>query len=144
MSIPYPMPSYHFMVEWGGSRTGFKEVSGLNIIHEVVEYREGGSPVDSSIKMPGRTRYDNIILKRGIVKGDNNFFEWMKTKQNSQIERRDLSIRLLDEKHSPIMVWKVKGAFPVKLIGPELSADGNEVAIESIELAHEGIKISKQ
>ena len=91
--------------------------------------------------MPGRTRYDNIILKRGIVKGDNDFFEWMKTKQNSQIKRRDLSIRLLDEKHSPIMVWKVKGAFPVKLIGPELSADGNEVAIESIELAHEGITI---
>ena len=85
MSIPYPMPSYHFMVEWGGSRTGFKEVSGLNIIHEVVEYREGGSPVDSSIKMPGRTRYDNIILKRGIVKGDNDFFEWIESSDQTQI-----------------------------------------------------------
>src|ERR671912_624181 len=89
MSNSYPMPAYHFIVDWGGTRTGFTEVSGLSITHEVVDYREGNSPVDTSVKIPGRTSFDNIILKRGIVKGDNEFFSWMKTKQNSQIQRRD-------------------------------------------------------
>lgn len=141
MSSSYPMPAYHFIVDWGGTRTGFTEVSGLNIIHEVVDYREGSSPADSSIKIPGRTKFDNIILKRGIVKGDIDFFNWMKTKHNSTIERRDIVIKLLDEKHVPIMTWKVRSAFPAKYIGPDLRASGNEVAIESIEIAHEGIEI---
>ena len=132
---------YHFIVDWGGNRTGFTEVSGLNISHEVVSYREGSSPVDSSIKIPGRTKYDNIVLKRGIVKGDIDFFKWMKTKQNSQIERRDIFIKLLDETHSPIMFWKVKNAFPVKYSGPQLQAGSSEVAMETIEIAHEGIEI---
>lgn len=141
MSSSYPMPAYHFIVDWGGVRTGFTEVTGLNISHEVVDYREGNSPVDSSIKIPGRTRFDNIILKRGIVKGDNDFFNWMKTKQNSKIERRDVLIKLLDETHAPIMVWKVRNAFPIKYTGPQLQAKNSEVAIETIEIAHEGIEI---
>lgn len=141
MSNSYPMPAYHFIVDWGGNRTGFTEVSGLNISHEAVDYREGSSPVDSSIKIPGRTRFDNIVLKRGIVKGDNDFFSWMKTKQNSQIQRRDILIKLLDETHAPIMVWKVRNAFPVKYTGPQLQARNNEVAIETLEIAHEGIEI---
>jgi phage tail-like protein len=135
------MPACHFIVDWGGTRTGFTEVTGLNISHEVVDYREGNSPVDSSIKIPGRTKFDNIILKRGIVKGDNDFFNWMKTKQNSQIERRDVLIKLLDETHAPIIVWKVRNAFPVKYTGPQLQARNSEVAIESIEIAHEGIEV---
>ena len=141
MSSSYPMPAYHFIVDWGGTRTGFSEVSGLNITHEVVDYREGNSPVDASIKIPGRTSFENIILKRGIVKGDNDFFNWMKTKQNSQIERRDILIKLLDESHAPIMTWKVRRAFPVKYSGPQLQARSSEVAIEIIEIAHEGIEI---
>lgn len=135
------MPAYHFIVDWGGTRTGFSEVSGLTITHEVVDYREGNSPVDASIKIPGRTSFENIILKRGIVKGDNDFFNWMKTKQNSQIERRDILIKLLDESHVPIMTWKVRRAFPVKYSGPQLQARSSEVAIETIEIAHEGIEI---
>lgn len=141
MSTSYPLPAYHFIVDWGGTRTGFTEVSGLNITHEVVDYREGNSPVDTSIKIPGRTKFDNIILKRGIVRGDVDFYNWMKTKQNSQIDRRDITISLLDETHSPIMVWKVFNAFPVKYTGPQLQARSSEVAIESIEIAHEGIRI---
>ena len=141
MSSSYPMPAYHFIVDWGGTRTGFSEVSGLNITHEVVDYREGNSPVDASIKIPGRTSFENIVLKRGIVKGDNDFFAWMKTKQNSQIERRDILIKLLDESHAPIMTWKVRRAFPVKYSGPQLQARSSEVAIETIEIAHEGIEI---
>lgn len=141
MSSSYPMPAYHFVVDWGGTRISFTEVSGLNMAHEVVEYREGGSPVDSSMKIPGLTKFENIVLKRGIVKGDNDFFNWMKTKQNSQIERRNLVIKLLDETHAPVMIWKVRNAFPVKYSGPHLQAHSSEVAMETIEIAHEGIEI---
>ena len=137
----YPMPVYHFIVEWGGLRTGFTEVTGLNITHEVVEYREGNSPVDNAIKIPGLTKFDNIVLKRGIVKGDSDFFKWFKTKQNSQIERRDIVINLLNENHEPIMAWKIRRAFPVKYTGPALNAKNSEVAIETLELTHEGIEI---
>ena len=137
----YPRPAYHFIVEWGGQRAGFTEVTGLNITHEVIEYREGNSPQDFSSKIPGITKYDNIVLKRGIMAGDNDFFNWINTKQNSQIQRRDITISLLDEQHAPIIVWKVRNAFPVKYSGPELNARASEVAIETLELAHEGIEI---
>lgn len=141
MSNSYPMPAYHFAVEWGGTRIGFTEVSGLNMTHEVVDYREGSSKVDSSSKIPGLTKFENIVLKRGIVKGDNEFFNWMRTKQNLQVERRDIVVKLLDETHTPVMIWKVKNAFPVKYTGPHLQANSSDVAIETIEIAHEGLEV---
>jgi phage tail-like protein len=137
----YPLPVYHFIVEWGGSRIGFTEVSGLDIFFEPIKYREGVSPVESSIKMPGLIKYNNITLKRGIVKGDNEFMEWMKTKQMNTIERRDIVIKLLDEEHKPIITWKVHNAFPVRYSGPVLNSNSNEVAIEVLEVAHEGIEV---
>ena len=135
----YPVPAYHFIVDWGGTRVSFMEVSGLNIMVDVTEFREGGDPGQVAHKMPGFTRYSNITLKRGIIKGDNDFFTWMNTKSLNQIERRDLIIQLLNENHQPIMSWKAVNAFPVKLSGPVLSANANDVAIEELELAHEGL-----
>ena len=137
----YPLPGYHFQVDWGGTRLGFSEVSGLDIEYQVIEYREGSSPEYSSMKMPGIPKYSNITLKRGIVAGDNEFFDWVKTINLNKVERRDITISLLNENHEPAMVWKVTNAFPVKLEGPGLKATGNEVAIESLELAHEGLTI---
>jgi phage tail-like protein len=137
----YPMPSYHFQVEWGGTRLGFSEVSGLNIEVQVIEYREGSSPEYSSIKMPGIPKYSNITLKRGIVPNDNEFFAWLNATALNKADRRNLTISLLNEEHSPVMVWKVKNAFPVKIQGPVLKATGNEIAIETLEIAHEGMTI---
>lgn len=131
----------HFTVEWGGTNIGFMEVSGLEISHEVVEQRSGSSPEYSAVKMPGQARYSNIILKRGITKGDNEFYLWMNTIKLNTVQRRDITISLLNEEHNPVMVWKVKNAFPVRLIGPELNASGNEIAIETLEIAHEGLSI---
>ena len=91
--------------------------------------------------MPGQVRYSNIILKRGITKGDNDFYNWISTIKLNTVERRDISIALLNEAHEPVMVWRVKNAFPIRLIGPELNASANEIAIETLELAHEGITI---
>jgi phage tail-like protein len=137
----YPQLTCHFQVEWGGTRIGFTEVSGLSVEFNVVEYREGSSPEYQASKMPGRVKYNNIVLKRGIVKGDNEFYQWMNTIKLNQIERRDLTISLLNEEHAPVMTWMVKNAWPVKLESPVLKADASEAAIESLELAHEGISI---
>ena len=137
----YPLPAFHFQVDWGGSNLGFSEVSGLNIEQQVIEYRDGLSPEYSTIKMPGIRKYGNITLKRGIIKSDNDFFDWLNTTKMNTIERRDMIIKLLDEEHNPVVIWSVKNAWPTKIDAPSLKADGNEVAIESIEIAHEGIKI---
>src|SRR5690606_5366708 len=91
----YPLPAYHFIVDWGGARTGFIEVSGLNIMVDVTEFREGSDPNKAARKMPGQFRFGNIVLRRDIVKGDNDFFKWMSTINLNTVERRDVLITLL-------------------------------------------------
>lgn len=135
------LSSYHFQVEWGGTRTGFMDVSGLTIEYDIITYRDGSSPEYGSRKLPGRPRYSNIVLKRGILPGDNEFYEWINTIQLNEVERRDVVISLLNEEHEPVMVWKVANAFPVRLDGPRLCATRSEVAIETLELAHEGLTV---
>ncbi len=141
MATKYPFPVFHFRVDWGGSNIGFSEVTGLNVETQVIEYRHGLSPDYSTTKMPGMQKYGNVTLKRGMMKNDNEFFNLWNTHQLNKIERRDITISLLDETHSPVMVWKLFNAFPVKVDGGALKATGNEVAIESMELAHEGITV---
>ena len=132
---------YHFRVEWGGTRIGFMEVSGLDIEIEAVSFREGGSPDDSFRKMPGLRKYSNITLKREIIKGDNEFFSWINTKQIGTIERRDVTISLLNEEHNPVVVWKAKNAFPVHYYGPVLASNDSGLAMETLVLTHEGITV---
>lgn len=132
---------YHFTVQWGGSRIGFAEVSGLNIEIEAISLRDGSSPVDSSKKQPGIRKFSNIILKRGIIKGDNDFFNWLNTKSAGNIERRDITIQLLDDDHNPIFTWQVKNAFPVHYFGPILISNDSEIALETLELTHEGLSV---
>ena len=141
MPQQYPLPVFHFNVEWGGARIGFSEVTGLTQENQAIEYRDGSFKEYSSIKMPGLRKFSNITLKRGVVKSDNDFFKWLATVKLNQVERRDLTISLLNEEHEPVMVWKVQRAFPVKVEGPQLKASGNEVTIETIELAHEGLEV---
>lgn len=137
----YPLPVFHFRVEWGGTRIGFSEVTGLTQENQAIEYRDGSFLEYSSIKMPGLRKFSNITLKRGVIKADNEFFKWLSTIKLNQVERRDVTISLLNESHEPVMTWKALNAFPVKVEGPQLKASGNEVAIESIELAHEGLSV---
>lgn len=144
MPEQYPLPVFHFTVEWGGKRAGFSEVSGLTQEVQAIEYRDGSLPEYSSLKMPGLKKYSNITLKRGIVKSDNDFFKWLVTVKLNKVERRDLVVNLLNEEHAPVMVWKIHNAFPVKVEGPGLKASGNEVAIESIEIAHEGLELQNE
>lgn len=140
----YPLPAFHFKVEWGGQNVGFSEASGLTQEVQLIEYRDGNSPEYSTIKMPGLHKFSNITLKRGIMKGDNEFFTWLNTVKLNTIERRNLTISLLNEEHEAVMVWTAVNAFPVKVEGPSLKASGNEVAVESIELAHEGLTLTNE
>lgn len=137
----YPLPKFHFQVEWGGKRIGFTEVSGLDVETEVIEYRDGASPAYSKIKMPGMQKFSNITMKRGTFKADNEYFTWWNTVKLNTIERRDITISLLNENHEPVITWKVAQAWPIKVQSTDLKADGNEVAIESMEIAHEGVTI---
>ena len=137
----YPLPKYHFKVDWGGAQTSFAEVSGLSIEINVIEYRDGNMPEQSTVKMPGLKKFPNLILKRGVKKHDDDFYKWINTIQQSAVERRDVVISLLDETHSPMMTWRVRNAWPCKYQVADLNASSNEVLIETLELAHEGFSI---
>lgn len=139
MAAQYPLTVFHFQVEWNGTRVGFTEVSGLTQEIQPIEYREGNSFDYNVTKFPGMPKFGNLTLKRGIFLGDNEFTNWLMTAQKDKIERRTITVKLLDETHKPIMTWTVKEAWPCKVEGPSLKSTGNEVAIESIELCHEGL-----
>ena len=141
MAETYPLVKFHFIVDWAGTNIGFTEVSGLDVETEIIEYRQGASPEYSKIKMPGMQKFSNITLKRGSFKNDNEFYQWWNTVKLNTIERRDITIKLLNEEHEPVIVWKVKNAFPIKVQSTDLKGDGNETAIESMEVAHEGLTI---
>lgn len=137
----YPLAGSHFQVEWGGSRIGFLSVSGLKITHQIAEYRHGASPEYNHTKMPIATKYSDIVLKRGIFAGDNEFHDWLNTVALNTIERRDITISLLNEVHEPVVVWKVKSAFPKEVSYGELDAMNASFAVEELVITHEGLVV---
>ena len=139
----WPLPKFHFRVRWDDIELAFQEVSGLDIESEPLEYRAGNGNVFSTVKMPGMTRHSNITMKRGVFPNDNAIFDWFAEVKMNVIKRKELVISLLDEAQNPTMIWKVQNAFPVKITGTDLKAEGNQVAVESIEIAHEGIVIAE-
>ncbi len=98
----YPIPKFHFQVEWGGAKIGFTEVTGLEVSTDVIEYRDGASPEYHKIKMPGMQKFSNVTLKRGTFKGDNDFYDWWNTVALNTIQRRNVTISLLNENHEPV------------------------------------------
>jgi phage tail-like protein len=136
-----PYLNFNFLVDIGlGDELGFSEVEVPSGEIEVIEYREGGDRVNSARKLPGLTKYPNVTLKRGIT-GRTDLFEWWKSVRDGQVQRRNVTITLLDEQRQAVLRWHLRDAFPVKIEGPSLNASGNEVAIETLELAHEGLEI---
>ena len=138
----YPLPKFHFRVDWDGiANAGFTEVTGLEVTTEKIEYRDGASPEFSKIKMPGMQTFGDLTLKRGSFKGDNEFFNWWNTVAMNTITRRNVTISLLNEAHEPVVVWKVKNAWPLKVTSSDLNAGSNEASIETLVLAHEGVTV---
>ena len=140
----WPMPKFYFSVTWGGNEIAFQEVSGLDVQSEEIKYRHGNSKEFSVIKMPGMKKYGNVTMKKGVFKGDNKFWDWLDQIKLNTIKRVPVIISLLDQEGKAVMVWTVTNAWPTKISGTDLKSEGNEVAIETIEIVHEGLKIEKK
>jgi phage tail-like protein len=136
-----PYASFNFLLEIDGiAKAGFSEVTGLNAESNVIEYREGGDATNTMRKLPGLEKYGNVTLKRG-VSADPELFKWHKTVMDGDIVRDEaMSIVLLNEKREESVRWNLRQAWPAKWVGPDLKAGANEIAIESLELAHEGVE----
>ncbi len=144
MAQEYPIPRFHFQIDWGGAKMSFTEVTGLVMEREKIEYRHSDNKDFNKISMPGMVKNNNITLKRGKFESDFDFNTWMEEVANERVDkRRDVTIRLLNEKHNPVAAWTAARCFPVKITAPDLKSDANEIAVESIELAHEGLRLMK-
>ena len=137
----WPIPKFHFQVKWDSEVMSFQEVSGLDIESQPIEYRSGDSPKFSTIKMPGIQKTGNVTMKKGVFKSDNKFWDWFNQIKMNTIARKPVTISLLYETGAPTMVWTLENAWPSKITGTDLKSDGNEAAIETIEIVHEGLTI---
>jgi phage tail-like protein len=135
-----PYKAFNFLVEIDGiAHAVFSEVTGLESETAVIEYRAGGENVVR--KLPGLTKFGNITLKRGITQ-DAELWNWRKSIVDGNIDRRNGSIVLLDDNRSPVVRWNFHNGWICKWEGPALSAKSNEVAIETMEIAHEGLELA--
>lgn len=140
----WPLPKFYFQVKWDSEVMLFQEVSGLDVEAEIIEYRAGDNPVFSAITMPGLKKSGNVTLKKGVFISDNTFWVWFSQIKMNTITRLPITISLLDETGGITMVWTLANAWPTKITGTDLKSDGNEVAIETIEIEHEGITIDNR
>jgi phage tail-like protein len=135
-----PYGSYDFLVEIDGiTRAAFQEASGFDSSIDVTEYREGGDN-ETLRKLPAKTKYSNIVLKWGTA-DDHDLYDWHRqwVKGDPAATRKNGSIVLLDRQGNEKIRWNFTNAWPVKWTGPSFNAKGNDVAIETLELAHEGL-----
>ena len=138
----WPLPKFYFMVDWGSTTNiPFQEVSGLEIEAQALTYRHGNSPVFSEINMPGIIKNSNVTMKKGVFANDNSFWDWYHKIKMNTIERQNVVIKLLDEGGKPTMTWTLNNAWPTKISSTDMKSDANEVAVESIEIMHEGLTI---
>jgi phage tail-like protein len=139
-STVWPLPKFHFQVSVDGVSASFSEVSGLAMEAQVIEYRGGNSKVFSTVKMPGLKKVPDVTLKKGVAATNSPVFAWFQSASLAGVVRKDVTISLLDEAGGVTMSWTLSKAWPVKT-SADLNATGNEVAIETLVLAHEGLRI---
>jgi len=134
----YPFVAFAFELRFDEqSFGGFSECSGLNLETQVQEYQEGGRN-DAVHKFPTRTAQSNVVLKRGVV--DRKVWEWFARAAQGRVEPRNVSVRVLDPAGGGVLMeLRLRGAFPCKWSGPELNAAQSNVAIETVELCHQGL-----
>ena len=136
-----PLKSFSFLVEIDGVvSASFASVSGLAAEAEVIEYREGADKLTSSRKLPGRVRFPNVTLRRGLTT-NRDLWEWWKTVRDGTLQRRTVVITLLDDARQPVLRWRLREAWITGIEYSELDASKNEIAIESVEIAHEGLEL---
>ncbi|MDR0893513.1 MAG: phage tail protein [Mediterranea sp.] len=136
----WPMPEFYFSVKLGDQgQMSFKEVSGLDVEFDVIEYRAGDSPVFTKVKMPGLRKSGDVTLKKGIFKDDKKLWDWLNQVKMNTIKRETVTISLLDETGGVVHTWTLTNAWPKKVSAEGFKADGNSVAMETLVLAHEGV-----
>lgn len=136
-----PYANFNFVVDAGfGEEIAFAEVELPAAEIETIEYREGADRTNASRKLPGRVRYGNVVFRRGIT-GSLGLWQWFEQAAAGQIARRDVRVTLLDEARNPVQQWRFRDAWPVKYDPSDLNAKGNEVLIETLELAVESIDL---
>jgi phage tail-like protein len=138
----WPVPKFYFSVNIDGKDYSFQEVTGLETETQIIEYRRSDSKQFSTIKMPGIAKVGNVTLKKGVFAKDNNFYKWYDAIKMNTIKRMTVIIKLLDENGGTTMSWTLQNAWPTKIQSTDLKSDGNEIAVESIEFAHEGMVIA--
>jgi phage tail-like protein len=137
--IKDPFGNFNFHVEIDGiTRAAFQECSGFDSTIDVIEHREGGENTTLR-KLPGMTKYSNITLKWGIT-DDMDLYKWHRQAVQGKLERKNGSIVLLNRAGEETARWNFVRAWPTKYDGPDLNAEGTDVAIETLELAHEGVE----
>ena len=133
-----PLGSFNFLLEINGVQAaGFSEVTGLDSETDIIEYREGNEEITVR-KLPGLRKFANVTLKRGLT-SDLALWQWRQNVMNGKIERQNVTITVNDESREKAVLWDLRDAWPSKWTGPELKANANEVAIETLEFCHEGI-----
>ncbi len=134
-----PYRSYRFRLEIDSITIGgFRECSGLDSSQDPIEYREG-TDKPTARKLAGLVKYSNISLKRGIT-DDRSLWDWRKKVIDGNIERKSGSIVLMDEAGQDKVRWDFHEGWPTKWTGPAFNATSNEVAIETLDIAHEGVE----
>ena len=134
-----PYANFNFLLEIDGiTNAGFSECSGLNMENTPIEYREGKDAFLTPRKQPGLMKYGNITLKRGVTKNP-ELVNWLVDAEKGDVTRRNVSIVLQDELHQEAVRWNLREAWASKWMGPDLKANASEMAIESLEITHEGL-----
>lgn len=145
----YPLPAYNYRVDINGESIAFSNVSGLSLSFETHTYKESRTGGDvagpKAMRMPAQQADVKITLKKGLVRAKSLpvLYNWIKSVQINQIDKKDITINLLDEKGDPVFIWQVRDAFPTKLDAPAFDASSNDAAIETMELTADTIEMSE-
>lgn len=149
-----PVKGYNFLISFVDSASslatasvpvesvlaaGFSEASGLEMSLEVEEFKEGGRN-DMVHKFPSRITWGNLRFKHGVALSE-DLWEWLYSFVEGRGKRRDGLVTLQDDLHQPVRIWQFRRGIPVKWTGPTLNAAQSEVAMEELEMAHEGLNL---
>ncbi|MCP1489802.1 phage tail-like protein [Pseudomonas fluorescens] len=137
IATTYPIPTYRYRVAVGDQEMAFSAVSGLEVSYETIEYKDGTGGV---FRMPGQSTPVHITLRRGMVVGKSQLYDWISSISLNQVEKKDISISLTNASGNELLVtWNISNAFPTKLSAPNFDASSNEVAIEELSLLADAV-----
>ena len=139
-TAPYLSKNFRVVIDNITTAT-FSAVSGLAAVIDVVDYRQGGALQNAEQKLPGLASYPNIILTRGLVQ-DLSLWNWIHNNLTGTLDRRNITITLLDQADNPVWLWKLSNAFPCRWSGPNLAAESTDVATETLEICYEDLESS--